>query len=141
MKIIVNNEEELKNFAKEFASKLKGNELILLKGNLGAGKTTFTKYVSFYLGVNENVISPTFNIVRIYESNLGMLYHIDAYRLEDIGYDPMLDEYIYDLNALRFIEWYEFIDEPIFKDAIKIHIQILDNSSKRELDIKGGIYD
>ena len=57
MKIKVKDEKELKLIAKSFASKLKGNELISLKGPLGAGKTTFTKYVSFYLGVKEDVIS------------------------------------------------------------------------------------
>ena len=135
MKIKVKDEKELKLIAKSFASKLKGNELIALKGPLGAGKTTFTKYVSFYLGVKEDVISPTFNIIRIYESKLGMLYHIDAYRLEDIGYDPTLDEYLYDDNSLRFVEWYEFLDEPIFNDAIKITISILEDGITRIFDI------
>lgn len=137
MKIKVKDEKELKLIAKSFASKLKGNELIALKGPLGAGKTTFTKYVSFYLGVKEDVISPTFNIIRIYESKLGMLYHIDAYRLEDIGYDPTLDEYLYDDNSLRFVEWYEFLDEPIFNDAIKITINILEDGITRIFDIEG----
>ena len=90
MVIVVSNLDELKSFAKEFANKLKGNELIALKGDLGAGKTTFTKFVGKELGVKEEIISPTFNIVKIYESKLGPLYHIDAYRLEDLGMDSVI---------------------------------------------------
>ena len=120
MVVVVNSLEELEKFAKEFAKKLKGNELIALKGDLGAGKTTFTKFVGKELDVKEEIISPTFNIVKIYESKLGPLYHIDAYRLEDLGYDPILDDYLYDYNSLRFVEWFNFLDDPIFNDAIQM---------------------
>ena len=141
MVIVVNNLEELESFAKEFAKKLKGNELIALKGDLGAGKTTFTKFVGKELDVKEEIISPTFNIVKIYESKLGPLYHIDAYRLEDLGYDPILDDYLYDYNSLRFVEWFNFLDDPIFNDAIQMDFDVDRSSGRRTITIKGGIYD
>ena len=141
MVIVVSNLEELESFAKEFAKKLKGNELIALKGDLGAGKTTFTKFVGKELDVKEEIISPTFNIVKIYESKLGPLYHIDAYRLEDLGYDPILDDYLYDYNSLRFVEWFNFLDDPIFNDAIQMDFDVDRSSGRRTITIKGGIYD
>ncbi len=141
MVIVVSDLDELKSFAKEFANKLKGNELIALKGDLGAGKTTFTKFVGKELGVKEEIISPTFNIVKIYESKLGPLYHIDAYRLEDLGYDPILDDYLYDYNSLRFVEWFNFLDDPIFNDAIQMNFDVDRSSGIRTITIKGGIYD
>ena len=141
MVIVVSNLNELEAFAKEFANKLKGNELIALKGDLGAGKTTFTKFVGKELGVKEEIISPTFNIVKIYESKLGPLYHVDAYRLEDLGYDPILDDYLYDYNSLRFVEWFNFLDDPIFNDAIQMNFDVDRSSGIRTITIKGGIYD
>lgn len=141
MVIVVSNLEELESFAKEFAKKLKGNELIALKGDLGAGKTTFTKFVGKELDVKEEIISPTFNIVKIYESKFGPLYHIDAYRLEDLGYDPILDDYLYDCNSLRFVEWFNFLDDPIFNDAIQMDFDVDRSSGRRTITIKGGIYD
>ena len=130
MKKEIRSLEELKKFAYDFAKNLKGNELIALKGDLGAGKTTFTKYVAEALHVSNEIISPTFNIIKVYNCDLGPLYHIDAYRLETIGYDPTLDDYIYDESSLRFVEWYEFIMDPIFDSAIKIDI---------EIDLKKGV--
>ena len=141
MEVTINNLSELEAFAKEFATKLKGNELIALKGDLGAGKTTFTKFVGKELTVKEEIISPTFNIIKIYESKLGPLYHIDAYRLEDLGYDPILDDYLYDYNSLRFVEWYNYLDDPIFNDAIILDFNVDRSSGVRVITIKGGIYD
>jgi len=134
--INISSLKEMKEFAKDFAKSLKGNELIGLKGELGAGKTTFTKYVGEYLKVKEPIISPTFNIVKIYQSSLGALYHIDAYRLENMGYDPVLDDYLYDEKALRFVEWYDFIKDPIFDKAIIINIEVDKKTEKRKITIE-----
>ena len=82
------------------------------------------------------IISPTFNIVKIYQSSLGALYHIDAYRLENMGYDPVLDDYLYDEKALRFVEWYDFIKDPIFDKAIIINIEVDKKTEKRKITIE-----
>ncbi len=83
----VNNLEETKRFAIYFANLLCGGETILLNGDLGAGKTTFTKFLAEALGVTEVVTSPTFNIVKVYNAKNFKLYHFDLYRLEN--YDEL----------------------------------------------------
>ena len=139
MKVVLKTLEDLENFGLKLGKALKGNELIGLKGNLGAGKTTLTKYIAKALDVKEEIISPTFNIIKVYDSTKGPLYHIDCYRLENLGYDPILDDYIFDKDALRIIEWYNFLDDDdLFKDAIKIEINVLDNN-ERELLIEGDL--
>lgn len=135
MEVLINGLDELKQLSYKIGKSLKGNELIALKGPLGAGKTTFTKYLGEYLGVKENIISPTFNIIREYKMNTGMFYHIDAYRLEDLGYDPILDDYLYS-NHIKVVEWYNFLNDPIFDNSIKIEIRIIDEK-KRLFIIEG----
>ena len=135
MVIIIKNQEEMKDLAYKIGAILKGNELIALKGPLGAGKTTFTKYLGEYLKIKEPIISPTFNIVKVYNSKIGPFYHIDAYRLENIGYDPVLDDYLYDDKAIRVVEWYNYLTDEIFDDAIRIEIKIV--GDEREVSIEG----
>jgi len=135
MKYEIKNLEELNIFAKKFISKLKGCETICLSGELGAGKTAFTKELFKELGCVQNVTSPTFNILKIYDCPTCALYHIDAYRLENLGYDQVLDDYLFDNNAIKVVEWYNFLDESLFTDAIKINvIKNKDDSRTYEVD-------
>ena len=139
MKVELKTLKDVEDFGRRLGKALKGNELIGLKGPLGAGKTTLTKYIAKELGVKEEIISPTFNIIKVYDSIKGPLYHIDAYRLENLGYDPVLDDYIFDEGAIRIIEWYNYLDdEDLFKDAIKISISIKENNV-REIEIEGDL--
>ncbi len=139
MKVELKTLKDVEDFGRRLAKALKGNELIGLKGPLGAGKTTLTKYIAKELGVKEEIISPTFNIIKVYDSIKGPLYHIDAYRLENLGYDPVLDDYIFDEGAIRIIEWYNYLDdEDLFKDAIEISISIKENNV-REIEIEGDL--
>lgn len=130
--------EDLENFGYKFGKALKGNETILLSGPLGAGKTTFTKNIGKALMVKEDIISPTFNIIKVYDSITGPLYHIDAYRLEDLGYDPILDDYIFDDNAIKIIEWYNYLDDGLFTNPITIDIKVNEDNS-RTFNITGEI--
>ncbi|HBP43676.1 MAG TPA: tRNA (adenosine(37)-N6)-threonylcarbamoyltransferase complex ATPase subunit type 1 TsaE, partial [Clostridiales bacterium] len=82
-KCIVNNLKETASLAKKFAKTLKGGTLILLNGDLGAGKTTFTQSVFKTLGVKEPVTSPTFTLLREYYVKDYNLYHFDMYRIND----------------------------------------------------------
>lgn len=138
MKLIIENLDELKALGEKIGKSLKGGELIGLKGNLGVGKTTLTKYIAKSIGVKEEVVSPTFNIVKVYESNKGMLYHIDAYRLEELKYDPILDDYLFDDSAIKVVEWYNFIEENLYDFKIVIDIKLLPDS-KREINIMGDL--
>lgn len=114
---------ETREIAKAFASSLKGGEVIALKGDIGVGKTVFTKGLAAGLGITANVTSPTFNIVKQYSGRLP-LYHFDVYRITDP--DEMLEigfeEYLYS-GAVVVIEWPELISDLIPQDAITITIE------------------
>lgn len=109
--------------------------VIGLTGDLGSGKTTFTKYLAKQIGVEDNLNSPTFTILKIYEGRLP-LYHMDVYRLENAGYDYELDDYIYG-NGISVIEWYQYIEEMLPENILSISIKVMDDST-RDVEIKGG---
>jgi tRNA threonylcarbamoyladenosine biosynthesis protein TsaE len=109
--------------------------VIGLTGDLGSGKTTFTKYLAKQIGVEDNLNSPTFTILKIYEGRLP-LYHMDVYRLENAGYDYELDDYIFG-NGISVIEWYQYIKEMLPENILSISIKVLDDSS-RDVVIEGG---
>src|SRR3989338_9501575 len=88
--MITTTPEQTKQIAADLAKTLQGGELILLEGDLGAGKTTFVQGLAAVLGVTESVRSPTFTIMQLYKIALGPLVHVDFYRL--------LDENIHDLG-------------------------------------------
>lgn len=116
MEYIVKSVEETYALAKKIADNLKGGEIILLNGDLGAGKTTFTKGLAKALGINDVVTSPTFTFMKQYLSGRIPLYHFDMYRVEEEYelYELGLSEYLY-LNGVCVIEWNKFenIENPI----------------------------
>jgi tRNA threonylcarbamoyladenosine biosynthesis protein TsaE len=139
--IITNSAKETFDFAKNFAKKLKGGEVIGLVGNLGAGKTVFVQGLANGLGVKQKVNSPTFVIMKIYEvkgqrSKVKKLVHIDAYRLKtehDLEAIGALD-YFGRPDTIVVIEWADRVKKLIPKNSI-----IKFNSSsanKRALAIK-----
>lgn len=103
---VTRSPEETAAFAAQIAKKLKGGETLVLRGGLGAGKTTFTKGLAKALGISRNVVSPTFTLVREYEEGRLKLYHFDLYRIEDEGEleELGLDEYFRD-DSVVVIEW------------------------------------
>lgn len=116
MNIVSHNEKETMEFAADFSKKLAGGEVILLSGNLGAGKTVFTKGLAQALGIKETVKSPTFNLMKCYKTETRdkkqetrILCHIDAYRLNNLRdiLDIGAEEYIGHKNAITIIEWAE----------------------------------
>ncbi len=92
--------------AARIAEGLRGGEVIVLAGELGAGKTAFTKGLAKALGVSEPVVSPTFTMVKEYRGRSLKLFHFDLYRIEDAEelYELGLDEYFAD-DAVTVIEW------------------------------------
>lgn len=106
MTIVTHSPEETAAFAAQIAEKLNGGETLVLRGGLGAGKTTFTKGLAKALGISRNVVSPTFTLVREYEEGRLKLYHFDLYRIEDEGEleELGLDEYFRD-DSVVVIEW------------------------------------
>ena len=112
------NEEEMMNFGEKLSSLLKPGSLLTLDGELGVGKTTFTKGIGKGLGIKRIINSPTFTIVKVYEGRLT-LYHFDAYRLE--GHDEELGfEEMFDGDGVCVIEWPEFIKDILPDERLEI---------------------
>ena len=136
---ITNSEEETKKIAREFASKLSKNAIIVLSGELGAGKTKFTEGFLSYFGLEKEISSPTFTIVNEYKNKKATIYHFDVYRLSDIDefYAIGGDEYF--SKGICIIEWGEIIEDIIPKDRIKILIEKDSNNlEKRIINIEDG---
>jgi len=119
MKLILKNLDETKQLATKLSQEAKPNKFFLLSGDLGAGKTTFTKLLLADLNVDELVTSPTFVLLKQYETNNLTINHIDAYRLtknDDI--EMLVDEFD---GAFNVIEWYENLNFDFDQvDYIKI---------------------
>ncbi len=111
---ISKSKEETQKFGAFIANLFSRGDVILLKGDLGAGKTTLTGGVAKALDIEEDVISPTFNIMKCYFKGKIPLYHIDAYRLEGQNIELGLEEYI-EGDGICFIEWPQYI-EPLLPD-------------------------
>ena len=97
------NAEQTYQLASKIAKYIKGGDIILLNGDLGAGKTTFVKGFAKAVGILEPVTSPTFTLLKTYETNDFTIVHVDAYRLDGSSFEE-LDDYINDENVI-FIEW------------------------------------
>lgn len=135
MKLISYSADETCAFAKDISARLTGGETILLNGQLGAGKTTFTKGLANGLGIAKPVVSPTFTIVREYSGGRLMLYHLDMYRLEDAAELHELGiEDCFDGKSVVVIEWNK-ISNPQGK-IITINITDTGGDS-REISIEG----
>lgn len=105
--IISNSEEETAAVAKKVATLLPRPAVVLLEGDLGAGKTVFSRNLAQSLGVEGTVSSPTFNIVQEYDIEEGSLYHMDLYRLsgDDEAVAFGIDDYLSQKTAICLIEW------------------------------------
>jgi tRNA threonylcarbamoyladenosine biosynthesis protein TsaE len=132
--IIINNIDEMDVFAQKVGKTLFPGYLLCLEGDLGAGKTTFTKFLGASMGITDMINSPTFTIMKIYEGEID-LNHMDVYRLNGIGIDYDLEEYVYG-DGVCVIEWYKHIIESLPEEKLIIEIEIIDEF-KRLLKIEG----
>ena len=113
MEFKLNKIEDWQKVVDEILPQLQHN-ILLLKGNLGAGKTTFTQFLLKKLGSNDEVSSPTYAIVNEYHSPKGKIFHFDLYRMKNIdeAYDIGMEEYL-DNAFLCIIEWPEIYEEEL----------------------------
>lgn len=118
-----NSEEETIELAKEFASVLKGGDVVVLNGNLGAGKTFFIREVSFCFNVS-SVSSPTFALVNEYKGTI-QIYHFDFYRINKVEelYDIGFEGYLDNEDAVIFIEWGNLFPEILPRKRTEINIK------------------
>lgn len=138
--IITNSEQETKNVARDIASKIDKNAVIVLSGELGAGKTKFTEGFLSYFGLEKEISSPTFTIVNEYKNNKISIYHFDVYRLADIDEFYAIGGEEYFSKGICIIEWGEIIEDILPKDTIRIKIEKdKENLDKRIIKIENGM--
>lgn len=128
--LVSKNEIETIKIASLLAKKLLPHDVVTLTGDLGAGKTTFVKGIAKEFGVTEDVISPTFNILKCYFSSEPNLYHIDAYRLENVHQDLGLEEFI-DGDGVCVVEWPMYISSLIPIDHLEVRIENLGGNIRK----------
>ena len=120
LKLESNSAAQTKAIGKKIAPYLNPPDVLLLDGDLGAGKTTFTKGLAKGLGIQCPILSPTYVIIREYHSGRVPLYHMDAYRLDDgSGADLGLEEY-FNGNGINVVEWSKFIAEEVPEKNLRI---------------------
>ena len=128
VKITKSREETIK-FAEEYGKTLRGGDVLLLDGELGAGKTVFTKGIALALGINAEITSPTYAYLNDYD---GKLYHYDCYRLSS-GEDAEalgLTEYFYG-NGVCVVEWSENIVDVLPDNCKRVKIEKIDLNARK----------
>ena len=124
--IRINNLDETIELGKQLGELLKPNMLITLSGDLGAGKTTFTKGIGLGLEIKKIINSPTFTILKQYQGRLN-LSHFDAYRLEGQDDDLGFEE-IFDSDDVCVVEWANFIEDILPTERLEIEIKKIDEN-------------
>ncbi|MEG0826567.1 MAG: tRNA (adenosine(37)-N6)-threonylcarbamoyltransferase complex ATPase subunit type 1 TsaE [Bacilli bacterium] len=126
-KLTTRNEMETIKLAQNFESEKFPNMIICLNGELGSGKTVFTKGIANALGITENITSPTFTIIKEYTGEMP-LYHMDVYRLngkEELG----IEEY-FNKGGVVVIEWADNIKELLPEERLDITFKVLDENKR-----------
>jgi tRNA threonylcarbamoyladenosine biosynthesis protein TsaE len=124
MKIRATSPADTRAVAHRLAALLRAGDVVVLSGELGAGKTTFAQGVAAALGVGEPVVSPTFTLVRLYDGANPPLAHVDVYRLEtlqelhDLGFDELLDG-----DRIVLVEWGEAVTQALPADRVVVHLE------------------
>ena len=121
-KLTTYSEEETIEFAENIESEKFPNMVICLTGELGSGKTVFTKGFAHALQVEEEVTSPTFNIIKEYLSGELPLFHMDVYRLEGSAEDLGIEEY-FTKKGITIIEWADMIEDYLPDKRLDIKIR------------------
>ena len=119
-KFVSNSEQDTKNFAKKLASKLTIGDVIVLTGELGAGKTKFTEGFLSYFDLEDEISSPTFTIVNEYKNDKATIYHFDVYRLENSDEFYAIGGEEYFEKGICIIEWGELISDALPDKYISI---------------------
>jgi len=135
MKFSINNLDEWNTVVQQILPEIK-RPILLLKGNLGAGKTTFSQFLMRELGSKDEISSPTYSIVNEYDTPKGKVFHFDLYRLKSVdeSYDFGIEEYL-DNCYLSIIEWPEiYMDELQGYDYHQM--TITNTESSREIEFK-----
>lgn len=132
-KFVTHSQHETRKLGQTIAPFFISGDVVLLEGDLGAGKTTLVGGVAEALKVKEDVISPTFNIMKCYFKGTLPLYHIDAYRLENQNIELGLDVFI-EGDGVCFIEWPQYVKKLLPDECLQIVIKNL-GGDDRQIEI------
>lgn len=133
MRITVSDASQTMKLGHRLGEIVAPGDVIVLNGDLGAGKTTFTKGLAQGLGIEAVIKSPTFTIIREYQEGRLPLYHMDVYRLENGGgADLGLEEY-FDGDGVSVVEWAQFVAEELPHDFLTINFERTDEENVRNL--------
>lgn len=152
IQIKVSNDSHMVALGQLLTSYMYPNLVVALNGDLGAGKTTFTKGIGLALGIKRVINSPTFTIMKIYDpvnkvNNIEKLYHLDVYRIKSSADDFELSEY-FELGGVTIVEWSDIIEDLLPESLWKMEIlrtgdesrlvklQIIDDITNEEAVVK-----
>ena len=127
-KITTRNELETIELAQNLESEKFPNMIICLDGELGSGKTVFTKGIANALGINESITSPTYTIIKEYDGELP-LYHMDVYRLDGNTEGVGIEEY-FTKGGVVVIEWADTIKDILPKERLEIEFRVVDENKR-----------
>ena len=132
------SEKDTLEFARDFALKLRGGDVVAFKGGMGMGKTVFVRGCSDVLHVETEVSSPTFSIVNDYGGPVNV-YHFDMYRVESLDslYSTGFFDYLNE-NSILFIEWSENIENVLPENTITVEFVRGAEDTERSITISGG---
>ncbi len=123
--------EETRAFGEKLAVQLLAGDVVLLQGELGAGKSELTRGIAHGLGVTGYIVSPSFTILQVYDQGRLPLFHFDWYRLNgaDELYEMAMDEYLYD-DGVSVVEWPEKAKEAIPEKHLEIAVEVLGENER-----------
>ena len=130
--IKIKNENETENFGRRLGESLSAGDVVAMVGDLGTGKTTLTGYIARGLGIKETVSSPTFTIIKEYNSGRLPLYHFDVYRIGDPEelFNIGADEY-FDGDGVCVVEWADLVSEELPENSKYIFIEYGEKEGER----------
>lgn len=123
------SERDTLELAQNMESEKFPNMVICLEGELGSGKTVFVKGFAHALGIEENVTSPTFTLIKEYPNGELPLYHMDVYRLEGTNENVGLDEY-FKKGGVTIIEWSDLICDSLPEERLDIKFKVIDENTR-----------
>tara|TARA_B100001057_G_scaffold4776_1_gene4298 strand:- start:343 stop:792 length:450 start_codon:yes stop_codon:yes gene_type:complete len=139
--MIIKSLEQLNSLSKKIADRLKDKDCIYLIGEIGVGKTTFTRFLINYLQKKEgskttDVLSPTFNLLYEYDLKKFKIMHYDLYRIKEEKELNNLGLFQENKNTVKIIEWPNLIKTPI-SDKLEIHLNYVEYDNERKLRFLG----
>lgn len=132
------NEMDTMELAQNIESEKFPNMVICLDGELGSGKTIFVKGFASALGIKDNITSPTFNLIKEYETGEMPLYHMDMYRLADDAKNIGVEDYFVK-NGVSIIEWSDLIEDILPEERLDIKFRVIDENTRVLVLIPHGI--